>query len=116
MSIKLQLIGVSLLVLASTAIAPASAATFDVFAAGNSSTGGAGAPTVFLTAGESYSVNVNPSDIWNAGALPRWSNADGLIQNLPPELTKATSHPAPRSVQFSLHGHKTDLQHLMVRS
>ena len=37
-----------------------------------------GAETVSLLAGQSFSVQVDPADLWSAGALPRWSNADGL--------------------------------------
>jgi hypothetical protein len=49
----------------------------------NSSSGGAGVSTgVLLTAGQSFTVDVDPNDLWNAGALPRWSNADGLIVKL----------------------------------
>nr|WP_312014515.1 PEPxxWA-CTERM sorting domain-containing protein [Bradyrhizobium sp. AUGA SZCCT0283] len=45
----------------------------------NSSSGGAGVSTgVLLTVGQIFTVDVNPNDLWNAGALPRWSNADGL--------------------------------------
>src|SRR5258708_19291434 len=56
----------------------AHAATFVVSAMGNSSSGGVGLATIALTAGESFQVSVNPTDLWSAGALPRWSNADGL--------------------------------------
>lgn len=49
----------------------------------NSSSGGTGGSTsVFLTVGQIFNVDVNPNDLWNAGALPRWSNADGLIVKL----------------------------------
>jgi hypothetical protein len=82
MPIKHQLVGLSLLALTSILGAAAQAATFNVLAQANSSTGGIGAATVTLVAGESYSVSVNPSDIWSAGPLPRWSNADGLITTL----------------------------------
>jgi PEP-CTERM motif len=45
----------------------------------NSSSGGTGGSTgVFLTAGQIFTVDVNPDDLWSAGDLPRWSNADGL--------------------------------------
>ncbi|SDJ65230.1 PEP-CTERM protein-sorting domain-containing protein [Bradyrhizobium lablabi] len=48
----------------------------------NSSSGGTGDLTgVFLTAGQSFTVTVDPGDLWSAGALPRWSNADGLTGN-----------------------------------
>jgi hypothetical protein len=48
----------------------------DAFA--NSTTGGVGADAGFLTGGQSYSVTVPLTDLWNAGALPRFSNANGL--------------------------------------
>lgn len=45
----------------------------------NSSSGGTGGSTgVFLNAGQNFTVTVDPNDLWSAGALPRWSNADGL--------------------------------------
>ena len=63
-------------------VAPALATTFTVDAMANSSTGGAGLNTINLTAGQGFTVTANPSDLWSAGSLPRWSNANGLIQNL----------------------------------
>lgn len=49
----------------------------------NSSTGGVGLDTgINLAAGEQLTVSVSPDDLWNAGALPRWSNADGLLADL----------------------------------
>lgn len=56
----------------------AHAADFIVDALLNSSSGGTGVATVSLTAGDSFSVAVDPTDLWSAGALPRWSNANGL--------------------------------------
>jgi hypothetical protein len=56
----------------------ASAANFVVDALLNSTGGGVGASTVNLTVGDSFGVQVAPTDLWSAGALPRWSNADGL--------------------------------------
>lgn len=58
------------------------ALTVDVYAKQNSSSGGSPVSTISLTTGELFSVYVNPNDLWNAGALPRWSNADGLTKNL----------------------------------
>jgi hypothetical protein len=49
-----------------------------VDAAGNSSSGGVGVSTIALTAGKLFQVSVDPNDLWSAGSLPRWSNADGL--------------------------------------
>lgn len=62
------------------ASASASAALYVVDAQNN--TVGAGLPTASLSAGQLFTVTVDPLDLWNAGALPRWSNANGLIGNL----------------------------------
>jgi hypothetical protein len=56
----------------------ASATPFVVDALLNSTTGGTGAATLVFNAGDAFSVFVDPTDLWNAGALPRWSNADGI--------------------------------------
>lgn len=57
--------------------------TFDVDAYSNSSSGGSGLFTgIYLTSGQEFSVATDESDHWSAGALPRWSNADGLIDSL----------------------------------
>jgi len=61
--------------------AAAQAAPFTVKAYENSSSGGTGLATLSLQAGESFSVSVGSDDLWSAGALPRWSNADGLTGN-----------------------------------
>jgi hypothetical protein len=37
---------------------------------------------VNLTAGETLKVHVDAGDIWSAGTLPRWSNANGLVGDL----------------------------------
>lgn len=69
--------------LAGFATSPARAVTVDVYAEANSSSGGTGALTgVFLTFGQAFTVSAGVTDLWNAGALPRWSNADGLIASL----------------------------------
>ena len=65
--------------LAGLGTSSARAVTVDVFAKANSSTGGTGALTgVFLTLGQAFTVSAGPDDLWSAGDLPRWSNADGL--------------------------------------
>ena len=57
--------------------------SFDVFAQANSSTGGSGLDTgISLTLGDVFTVTVAVDDLWNAGNLPRWSNADGLVTDL----------------------------------
>jgi hypothetical protein len=61
----------------------AKADSFSVYAYNNSSSGGAGLDTgIVLSAGDLFTVSVSPNDLWNAGPLPRWSNADGLVANL----------------------------------
>jgi hypothetical protein len=80
MNLKLAFIGTSLL--AAIAATPAAAIQFTVDALANSSTGGVGVSTISLTAGQSFTVNVDPNDLWSAGALPRFSNANGLTGNL----------------------------------
>lgn len=62
--------------------ASADSGSFTVRAFENSTSGGTGVATFALIAGQQFSVSVNPNDLWNAGALPRWSNADGLSTNL----------------------------------
>ena len=56
--------------------------------------GTAGAAAISLTAGEAFTVTVNPDDLWSAGALPRWSNADGLTHDLYATGTDASGEPA----------------------
>lgn len=48
----------------------------------NSSTGGTGLSTIALTAGQAFTTSTDPLDLWSAGAIPRWSNANGLTGNL----------------------------------
>jgi hypothetical protein len=75
------MVGIALLLV----MAPfnANADSFSVYALANSSSNGTGLNTgLVLSAGEMFSVSVDPNDLWNAGPLPRWSNADGLVGNL----------------------------------
>lgn len=81
LSLKQITAAVAITTLASMA-SVASAQTFVVKAFENSTSGGVGMSTVFLNAGQSFSVSVGATDLWNAGALPRWSNADGLTGSL----------------------------------
>jgi hypothetical protein len=53
--------------------------TLDVFALANSSTGGTGATAGTVNAGDLITISANTNDLWSAGGLPRWSNADGLV-------------------------------------
>jgi hypothetical protein len=54
------------------------ATVYEVKALENSTSGGVGLAVGAFTVGDAFTVSVNPLDLWNAGALPRWSNADGL--------------------------------------
>jgi hypothetical protein len=60
----------------------ADAAVVVVDAFGNSSSGGTAASGGSFTAGQALNVSVAASDLWSAGALPRWSSADGIISQL----------------------------------
>ena len=55
----------------------------DAFADSWNSGAGAGLDTgIALTAGQAFTVSAGADDLWSAGALPRWSNANGLTGNL----------------------------------
>jgi len=56
----------------------ANATTFTVAAMGNSSSGGTALATIALHAGQSFHVTASTNDLWSAGALPRYSDANGL--------------------------------------
>jgi hypothetical protein len=77
---------ITFLALAAVALASGTAdagVVMNVFARANSSTGGTGLDTgVSLSSGQSFTVSAAPTDLWSAGALPRWSNADGLTTPL----------------------------------
>jgi PEP-CTERM motif len=61
---------------------PANAAPVIVDALGNSSSGGTGAASgLSLTTGQLFNITSSLTDLWSAGALPRWSNANGLTGN-----------------------------------
>ncbi|MFA9219521.1 MAG: PEP-CTERM sorting domain-containing protein [Sphingomonadaceae bacterium] len=57
----------------------AQAASFTVDAKDNSSSGGTALATITLTAGQAFNISSSTDDLWSAGALPRWSDANGLI-------------------------------------
>lgn len=65
-------------VAALTIAAPASAQTFIVDAMANSSSGGTGLASITLTAGQTFTISSSTDDLWSAGALPRYSDANGL--------------------------------------
>lgn len=62
----------------------ASAATFVVDAVLHSSNSGAGtglSTGLSFNAGDAITISSSLDDLWSAGSLPRWSNANGLIAN-----------------------------------
>lgn len=62
-------------------VSPAYATDFTVGALINSSSGGVALPTISLTAGQVFTLTADTHDLWSAGALPRLSDANGLIVN-----------------------------------
>jgi hypothetical protein len=76
----MKLVFASALLIGSASMASAASVVVDAF--NNSSSGGTGAAAISLTAGQSFTVTVDAGDLWNAGDLPRWSNADGLTGDL----------------------------------
>lgn len=94
------------LTLAVPLLAPsAQAATVTVFAQANSSTGGVGAAVGALSVGQAFAIAVDPLDLWNAGALPRWSDADGLTGPLLATGSDESGQAAdtPIGANFGLH-------------
>jgi hypothetical protein len=84
----------SALILAGLGLArSATAGTVLVDAFANSSTGGVGADAGFLSSGQSYTVTVPLTDIWSAGAVPRWANANGLTADLHATGTDESGQP-----------------------
>jgi hypothetical protein len=78
-----KMIRVAIAALALGGAAAANAAVFSVGASANSSSGGVGLNTgITLSANQVFSVTAAIDDLWSAGALPRWSNADGLVASL----------------------------------
>ena len=56
---------------------------FDIYAKANSSTSGNGLNTgLTYSTGDTITGAVHAGDLWNAGPLKRWSNADGLVVDL----------------------------------
>lgn len=69
-----------LLVAASMLLAaPAAAAVYVVDSAANSYGGGVGLATFSVAAGQTLRVSSSTDDLWSLGALPRWSDGNGLV-------------------------------------
>jgi hypothetical protein len=59
----------------------AQATVYEVKARNNATTGGTGLLVESLTVGSTFTLSVDPLDLWSAGQDPRWSNANGLAGN-----------------------------------
>jgi len=64
------------------AAAHATVFVVDSLAHSSNSGAGTGLATVALDLGDVFSVTVGADDLWSAGALPRWSDANGLTHDL----------------------------------
>ena len=87
---------------AASSLAVAETGNFSVRALENSTSGGVGLATFDLVAGQQFNVTADAADLWNAGALPRWSNADGLVGNL--TYTSGTDAEVPAVANGTLIG------------
>ena len=65
-------------VLALVTAASAAQAIPVVVDAKNNAIPSSGVATLVLGLGDAFSVTASATDLWSAGALPRWSNAEGL--------------------------------------
>ncbi|URI10095.1 PEP-CTERM sorting domain-containing protein [Aquincola tertiaricarbonis] len=84
------------------AASAAGAADFTVSAKDNCACDNAtGAATVSLLAGQSFSVSVNPSQLWAAGDELRWSNADGLVGDRYATLNDGSGQPVGTQIGMS---------------
>lgn len=86
--------------------APAmAAAVYVVDAQANSSTGGTPLATLDVTLGDLLTISAAEDDLWSAGDLPRWSNANGLVVNLFATGSDDSGQPAGTLIgrSFSLH-------------
>lgn len=84
MTFKHSAVAAFLLVAGMVSSAQAYTVSFDVQAVEHSYGRGLGGLKTGLNfaAGELISGSVDPDDLWSAGNIPRWSNADGLITDL----------------------------------
>jgi hypothetical protein len=71
---------------------------YDVDARLNSITGGTGLPALTVTAGDPLTITTDPGDLWSAGPLPRWSDADGLVVNLVATGSDDSGQPAGTTI------------------
>ncbi|HET6198585.1 MAG TPA: hypothetical protein VFE12_22665, partial [Acetobacteraceae bacterium] len=77
----MRLVAISAFAALLAASGSAHAATFVVDALANSSSGGVGLATIALTNGQAFTISSSTDDLWSAGPLPRYSDANGLTGN-----------------------------------
>lgn len=99
---------------------PANAAVFVVDAASNSSSGGTALGTISLTAGQVFTVSSSTDDLWSAGPLPRFSDANGLVANRFATASDDSGQPVGTQIgtNFGLHtqfGHSSAFGSLVGR-
>jgi hypothetical protein len=95
--VRMKIVNAAAVVVAALSVASAAHATiYVVDALANSSDSGAGVglPTIALATGDLFTVTADPDDLWSAGALPRWSNADGLVADRFATGTDESGQPA----------------------
>jgi len=73
-----KILFLGLVVLLKIGVSEAAAIPFVVQSAANSSTGGVPLATIFMAVGQEFTVTASTNDLWSLGALPRWSDANGL--------------------------------------
>jgi hypothetical protein len=78
MEVDMKYVTLAALAAGMTLAGSAGAAVYVVDAFANSSTGGVAVDSLTLNAGDLFTVFVDSDDLWNAGPLPRYSDADGL--------------------------------------
>ncbi len=81
MSIRKAILKSGLAIAAIGMATSASAAVFVVKAIDHSSASNAPLSTIALSIGQIFTVSSDLNDLWNAGALPRYSDANGLVGN-----------------------------------
>lgn len=72
-----------ILLIAAATVASSAHAAYVVDAKLNSVNGGTGLSTLSFNENDQFSVSVDVTDLWSAGDLPRWSNADGIPTTTP---------------------------------
>lgn len=93
MKIRLKPLAAAMFLCSAVTTANAALTPVDVHSWYIPSTGGLNTGIV-LSAGQFFSIDVAANDLWAAGVLPRWSDANGLTGNLFATGTDDTGMPA----------------------